>query len=1062
MSGEPLTISFKDNTNPHAIHTPIKVPIHWEEKIQASLQQDERLKILEKVPPGTSVKWCTRMVPVAKKNGDPRRTIDYQKINNATLRETHYTPTPFNIVSRVPKNSLKTVLDAWNGYHSLLLADESKDATTFITQWGRYRYKRAPQGFHASGDAYTSRFDIITADFKDVSRCVDDSLLCSKDIESAFWETYEYIKHCSDNGIVFNVDKFQFAADVCEYAGFELVPDGFRPPERKLKVIKEFPCPKTITDVRSWFGLINQFKYACKQINFMSPLRDLLKKKGAQFYWDDTLTNIFEKSKEAIIEAIKEGVKSFERNRVTCIAADYSKTGLGYTLSQKYCSCDVLAPNCGEGHWRITLCGSRFCTPAEARYSPTEGEALAAVYGLQQCKEFLIGCPDVILATDHQALLSILNNRALESITNPRLVRLKEKTLMYNFKVVYVPGKEHHGPDFLSRYPAESARHENEDPNAEDKEIEEESKLFAIQQSSNLPASVTWDMVNDAAITDKECVRLKETILNGFPEKREMLPTEIKYFWPWRDELYVIENVPFREQKMLIPFNLRQMVLEGLHAGHQGTSSMSANARERLFWPHLDADIRQIRAQCRQCTENAPSQQDEPPMLSPDPEEPFEQVVIDMCKINGHTYIVYADRYSGWTEVEKIQSESFKSTKKWLTQWFRTFGRPQEISTDGGPPFNSQDFANFAREWGFQHRKSSAYYAQSNGRAEVAVKTVKRLLLGNINTRSGELDSNAATRAIMAHRNTPAQRHKMSPAEILYGRKITDHLPSNKRKLRKDWRHAKNAKEIAYQMKDDNTYKTKILQSLNVGDTVSIQNQTGNQPKKWNSTGKIVEVLPHRKYRVLKDGSQRVTDRNRKFLKRIPYILSQGKHPNLPLKSSVETNSRSVTQTVQRNNPAPAFMPTRKNTSCKPSQIVPAIANLQQPSIADQQNPIANRPEPSSLIDQSMMSGRPNTSHRPPETLALNRVRSEDNTGQMETNVQITDIPMTLTPGVVAQEPSAPVSQQAPTRQTTNQDNVARPQAKPKRTSKAPPLIEPTRKSTRTRKAPDRLITEMK
>ena len=109
-----------------------------------------------------------------------------------------------------------------------------------------------------------------------------------------------------------------------------------------------------------------------------------------------------------------------------------------------------------------------------------------------------------------------------------------------------------------------------------------------------------------------------------------------------------------------------------------------------------------------------------------------------------------------------------------------------------------------------------------------------------------------------------------------------------------------------------------------------------------------------------------------------------------------------------------------------------------------------------------MMSGRPNTSHRPPETLALNRVRSEDNTGQMETNVQITDIPMTLTPGVMAQEPSAPVSQQAPTRQTTNQDNVARPQAKPKRTSKAPPLIEPTRKSTRTRKAPDRLITEMK
>ena len=93
------------------------------------------------------------------------------------MRETHFTPTPFDIVSQVPSNKYKTVLDAWNGYHSLPLAKESRDATTFITEWGRYRYKRAPQGFHASGDAYTRRFDDITSKFERVSRCVDDSIL---------------------------------------------------------------------------------------------------------------------------------------------------------------------------------------------------------------------------------------------------------------------------------------------------------------------------------------------------------------------------------------------------------------------------------------------------------------------------------------------------------------------------------------------------------------------------------------------------------------------------------------------------------------------------------------------------------------------------------------------------------------------------------------------------------------------------------------------------------------------------------------------------------------------
>ena len=67
------------------------------------------------------------------------------------------------MVAQIPADKVKTVLDAWNGYHSLMLDPESKDLTTFITEWGRYRYCRGPQGFHGTGDAYTRRFDDITA-----------------------------------------------------------------------------------------------------------------------------------------------------------------------------------------------------------------------------------------------------------------------------------------------------------------------------------------------------------------------------------------------------------------------------------------------------------------------------------------------------------------------------------------------------------------------------------------------------------------------------------------------------------------------------------------------------------------------------------------------------------------------------------------------------------------------------------------------------------------------------------------------------------------------------------
>ena len=59
------------------------------------------------------------------------------------------------------------------------------------------------------------------------------------------------------------------------------------------------------------------------------------------------------------------------------------------------------------------------------------------------------------------------------------------------------------------------------------------------------------------------------------------------------------------------------------------------------------------------------------------------------------------------------------------------------------------------------HRQSSAYHPQSNGRAEVTVKTMKRLLSDNID-QSGKPNTDAITRAILQIRNTPEQDNGLS------------------------------------------------------------------------------------------------------------------------------------------------------------------------------------------------------------------------------------------------------------------------------------------------------------
>ena len=68
-----------------------------------------------------------------------------------------------------------------------------------------------------------------------------------------------------------------------------------------------------------------------------------------------------------------------------------------------------------------------------------------------------------------------------------------------------------------------------------------------------------------------------------------------------------------------------------------------------------------------------------------------------------------------------------------------TFGVPVEFSNDGGPEFKAAETQDFFKRWGIKCRMSSAYLPESNGRAELAVKSMKRLL-GNCTGLDGSLD----------------------------------------------------------------------------------------------------------------------------------------------------------------------------------------------------------------------------------------------------------------------------------------------------------------------------------
>jgi len=87
------------------------------------------------------------------------------------------------------------------------------------------------------------------------------------------------------------------------------------------------------------------------------------------------------------------------------------------------------------------------------------------------------------------------------------------------------------------------------------------------------------------------------------------------------------------------------------------------------------------------------------------------------------------------------------------------------------------EFRRFAEKYDFQHTTSSPHYPQSNGRAEAAVKTIKKLF------EKATEDREDPHLALLAFRNTPTEQLGASPAQIMFGQRTRTHLPTTNRML---------------------------------------------------------------------------------------------------------------------------------------------------------------------------------------------------------------------------------------------------------------------------------------
>lgn len=233
---------------------------------------------------------------------------------------------------------------------------------------------------------------------------------------------------------------------------------------------------------------------------------------------------------------------------------------------------------------------------------------------------------------------------------------------------------------------------------------------------------ISSDTISTVTQNDETLKIIRDFILNGWPDK---VDASLKHYAYKKKLLATEDGSIFYGERILIPFSVRKSVLEWLHDTHIGVVQMKALARTYVWWPGIDIDIENWCKCCRPC-QSMGSKKNESELSSwPKTSVPFQRIHIDFYELVGRTFLILADTYSNWLEVFLMNKTDASSTIEKLRLVFSVFGLPGEIVSDDGPPFGSGEIRRFCESNGIKLTHSPSYHPQSNGEAEVSVRTAK-------------------------------------------------------------------------------------------------------------------------------------------------------------------------------------------------------------------------------------------------------------------------------------------------------------------------------------------------
>lgn len=168
-----VQVHIQMNPNIVPVFQPLRrIPIALEDAVNKKLDELLEKDIIEKkVGPAS---WVSPLVVANKANGEIRLCVDLRRVNQAVIRERHPMPVIEDVLAKVGRGSVWSILDVKDAFFLLELDEASRDIVTFISHRGLYRFKRLPFGLVTAPEIFQRTMDEMLADCDGAYWYLDD------------------------------------------------------------------------------------------------------------------------------------------------------------------------------------------------------------------------------------------------------------------------------------------------------------------------------------------------------------------------------------------------------------------------------------------------------------------------------------------------------------------------------------------------------------------------------------------------------------------------------------------------------------------------------------------------------------------------------------------------------------------------------------------------------------------------------------------------------------------------------------------------------------------------